>query len=40
MIPIACSIQSANFAKTEEAIGMGSSAIIDEENTQDTIFEE
>jgi len=40
MIPIACSILSANFAKTEGAIGMGSSVIFDEKNTKDTILEE
>jgi hypothetical protein len=38
MIPIACSILSANFAKTEDAIGICSSAIFYKENPQNTIL--
>ncbi|MCK4804882.1 MAG: hypothetical protein KAT88_10000 [Spirochaetes bacterium] len=39
MIQIAHSILSATCGKLEEAVGMRRSAIFDEENSRDTIFE-
>jgi len=39
MIQIAHSILSPTCGKFEEAVGMGRSAIFDEENSRDTIFE-
>jgi hypothetical protein len=38
MIQIALSILSATTAKAEEAVGMGSSAIFEEENPQHAIL--